>query len=122
MRDFSVKTLCQEISLFSSTSVLWEKTSNLGTLRLSVPETCLYVDNTYLIGVIRLMALIDIADYSNFRCSRLVICVQRTINAFEMDGLIRDLGWVGFELTTLAAWTGSLQITSPRWLMLEIGM
>lgn len=67
-----------------------------------------------------LMALIDCANYSAFRCSRLVICVQRTINASELDGLIRDLAWVGFGLTTLAAWTGGLQITSSRWLLLEM--
>lgn len=66
------------------------------------------------------MALIDFADHSGIRCSRLVICVQRTITASDLDVLVRDLGWVGFELTTLAAWNGNLQMTSSRWLMLEM--
>ena len=37
----------------------------------------------------------------------------------NMKGLVRDLGWVGFELTTLAPWTGE-DVTSEEWLMLAM--
>jgi len=48
-----------------------------------------------------LMALIELATEC-FSCDRLVICVER--NAEGLQGLVRDLGWVGFELITLAHW------------------
>jgi len=48
-----------------------------------------------------LMALIELATEC-FACDRLVICLER--NAQGLRGLMRDLGWVGFELVTLAHW------------------
>ncbi|KAF8254014.1 hypothetical protein K440DRAFT_152143 [Wilcoxina mikolae CBS 423.85] len=48
-----------------------------------------------------LMALIELATEC-FACDRLVICLER--NAEGLHGLVRDLGWVGFELVTLAHW------------------
>jgi len=55
-----------------------------------------------------LMALIELATEC-FACDRLVICLQR--NAEGLRGLVRDLGWVGFELITLAHW---VQTEIPR--------
>lgn len=51
-----------------------------------------------------LMALIELASEC-FSCDRLVICLER--NAPGLHGLVRDLGWVGFELITLAHWVQS---------------
>jgi len=48
-----------------------------------------------------LMALIELATEC-FNCDWLVICLER--NAAGLQGLVRDLGWVGFELVTLAHW------------------
>ncbi|KAI5821449.1 ornithine decarboxylase antizyme-domain-containing protein [Pyronema omphalodes] len=48
-----------------------------------------------------LMALIELATEC-FSCDRLVICLER--NAEGLNGLMCDLGWVGFELATLAHW------------------
>lgn len=69
-----------------------------------------------------LMALIELASEC-FACDRLVICLERNapglrkISSFPsffdmvpnllIDGLVRDLGWVGFELITLSHWVQS---------------
>jgi hypothetical protein len=70
------------------------------------------------------MALIELASEC-FSCDRLVICLERNApglrkfamlgtislvpiaNTFLTDGLVRDLGWVGFELITLSHWVQS---------------
>ena len=66
----------------------------------------------------RLMALIELANHPALACSELVVCLDRSINSTDMNGLIRDLGWVGFELTTLAPWNDGVEDTSNEWLML----
>jgi oligosaccharide translocation protein RFT1 len=48
-----------------------------------------------------LVALIELAT-DCYNCDRLVICLDRNTSA--LHNLIRDLGWVGFELVTLAHW------------------
>jgi len=48
-----------------------------------------------------LIALIELASEC-FSCDRLVICLDR--KADGLHSLIRDLGWVGFELITLSHW------------------
>ncbi|TGZ77863.1 hypothetical protein EX30DRAFT_374346, partial [Ascodesmis nigricans] len=48
-----------------------------------------------------LMALIELASEC-FECDRLVICLERAGEGLQ--GLVRDLGWVGFELITLSHW------------------
>jgi predicted transcriptional regulator len=77
-----------------------------------------------------LVALIELAT-DCYNCDRLVICLDRNTNA--LPHLIRDLGWVGFELITLSHWindgrnprTGkegstSISDTSETWLF--VGM
>lgn len=66
------------------------------------------------------MALIELATEC-FACDRLVICLERNAQGLRglpltpdcildagltllQGGLVRDLGWVGFELVTLAHW------------------
>ena len=66
------------------------------------------------------MALLELATQPALVCSKLIICLDRTISTFEMTKLLRDLGWVGFELTTLAPWNGGVDETSKEWLMLEM--
>jgi len=48
-----------------------------------------------------LIALIELATEC-FNCDRLVICLDRKTDGLR--NLIRDFGWVGFELITLAHW------------------
>ena len=70
----------------------------------------------------RLMALIEFANSAGFGCSQLVVCLSRLADAAELNGLMRDLRWVGFELVTLAAWTERPDMTSEEWLFLEMAV
>ena len=65
------------------------------------------------------MALIELASSSTLQCDQLVVCLDRSMDPANMSALVRDLGWVGFELTTLAPWTGA-DVTSKKWLMLAM--
>ena len=67
------------------------------------------------------MALIELTDSPASRYTQLVICVERSMeNSGDCSVLLRDLRWVGFELTTLARWAGSYCETSTRWLMMAM--
>lgn len=65
-----------------------------------------------------LMALIELAGTPYFDCSTLVVCLDRTSGSGELKNLIRDLGWVGFEMTTLDRWSNQRDVTSEQWLFL----
>ncbi|MCJ1399385.1 hypothetical protein MMC11_002587 [Xylographa trunciseda] len=67
-----------------------------------------------------LMALIELANHPVLACSELVICLDRLISETDSKGLIRDLGWVGFELATLAPWNDGVNDTSNEWVMLSM--
>jgi hypothetical protein len=64
------------------------------------------------------MALLELCSLSDFDCTRLVVCLDRHSDPENMKGLMRDLGWVGFEPLTLAEWTNSANIVSDRWVFL----
>lgn len=70
----------------------------------------------------RLMALLELAGTPEFSCENLVACLDRETDTKEdHDDLVRDLGWVGFEPTTLEPWSpGAVDITSDRWLFLSM--
>lgn len=63
------------------------------------------------------MAMIELAD-SVFAVSQVVICLDRSVPAAEQKSFMKSLRWVGFELVTLDAWAGSLDVTSDKWLYL----
>ncbi|KAI9668383.1 MAG: hypothetical protein M1831_001137 [Alyxoria varia] len=77
-----------------------------------------------------LMALIELASTPPLSCTSLIIAIDKTLNNQQFptktSTLVRDLGWVGFEATTLEAWGPSaeekwgelLPTTSERWLLL----
>jgi len=65
-----------------------------------------------------LMSLLELAGNQDFGCSGLVICIDRLGNQEDVADLTRDLGWVGFELVTLDAWSAGTACTSNRWLFL----
>ncbi|GAM85658.1 hypothetical protein ANO11243_036650 [Dothideomycetidae sp. 11243] len=69
-----------------------------------------------------LMALLELASAPEFDCPKLVACVDRNVDDIgQFDDLVRDLGWVGFEPTTLEPWNpGAVDVTSQRWLMLDM--
>lgn len=68
-----------------------------------------------------LVALIELTE-APLGCSQLVICVDRAIEADEIQTLTKGLQWAGFELATLDHWAGSLDVTSEQWLfmMMEV--
>ncbi|KAK8045103.1 hypothetical protein PG993_005127 [Apiospora rasikravindrae] len=63
-----------------------------------------------------LIGLIELAD--PLECSRVVICMERSIPEDDAKALMRSLQWVGFELTTLDHWSGGLDTTSNKWLFM----
>jgi len=64
-----------------------------------------------------LMALIELAE-TTFGCPQVVICLDRSMEEDEARNLMKSLRWVGFELATLDAWAGELDVTSKKWLFL----
>lgn len=68
-----------------------------------------------------LIALFELASTTNFDCSQIVLCVPRSQDRCELE-CARNLGWCGFNLTTLEPWIppGSYRCTtSKRWLFLS---
>ncbi|KAF2878039.1 ornithine decarboxylase antizyme-domain-containing protein [Massariosphaeria phaeospora] len=64
-----------------------------------------------------LMALLELCEVSYFSCDRLVVCIDRRT---ESEALIKDLGWIGFQLATLNNFTRDGEITSEKWLFMEM--
>lgn len=67
-----------------------------------------------------LLSLFELADMEAFNCTRIVTCVPRSADPVEL-GIVRNLGWCGFSLTTLEPWMplgGGQASTSSRWLFL----
>lgn len=69
-----------------------------------------------------LMALIELATTPALPpCHQMVVCFDREEEETPVTkALLRDLGWVGFELTTLSDWADGLELTSHKWLF--VGM
>ncbi|KAL2382633.1 hypothetical protein RJZ90_003138 [Blastomyces dermatitidis] len=70
-----------------------------------------------------LMALFEIASISELGCSEMVACVDRSMGATELDAVIRNLGWVGFELSSLRDWvppSAKGPFISNRWLFMTV--
>ena len=68
----------------------------------------------------RLIALIDLASAPFFECSRVVLCLDRGMDPVQTKHLIRDLGWVGFAISSLRPWAKAKDELSPRWLFLSM--
>lgn len=66
------------------------------------------------------MALLELASSEQFGCSWAAVCLDRKMEPADAHLLIRDLGWVGFEITTLAPWFKGVESTSDEWLFLVI--
>ncbi|KAJ9357250.1 hypothetical protein DTO280E4_5653 [Paecilomyces variotii] len=67
-----------------------------------------------------LMALFELASMPGFDCSQIVACVSRSVVTAEFD-TVRDLGWCGFNLTTLEqtlALDSAEPSVSSRWIFL----
>ncbi|KAF2124160.1 hypothetical protein P153DRAFT_371041 [Dothidotthia symphoricarpi CBS 119687] len=66
-----------------------------------------------------LMALLELCALPYFSCDRLVVCIDRAADQLARDNLAKDLGWIGFGLTTLKEFTRGEE-TSEEWLFMEM--
>lgn len=67
-----------------------------------------------------LMALLELCDVDYFSCSRLALCIDRQVETSTMDSLVKDLGWIGFKLSTLSDFTQQSNIVSDRWVFMTM--
>lgn len=66
-----------------------------------------------------LVAMIELAE-TPLGCSRMVVCIDRSIEAEDMQSLTKGLQWAGFELETLDHWAGVRDVTSEKWLFMGV--
>lgn len=64
------------------------------------------------------MALLELASSEQFQCAQLIACVDRTAEEEDVKDTTRDLGWVGFELMMLDAWSTDTDCISDRWIFM----
>lgn len=62
----------------------------------------------------------ELASSDALDCNQLIVCVDRTAGREDAQDLTKDLGWVGFELTMLDAWSDTDACTSDRWTFLSM--
>ncbi|KAF2730126.1 hypothetical protein EJ04DRAFT_515448 [Polyplosphaeria fusca] len=67
-----------------------------------------------------LMALLELCDDPYFTCSRLIVCLDRQAHPRASEALIKDLGWIGFQLSTLDDFTSGEEICSDEWLFMDM--
>ncbi|KAL1584421.1 hypothetical protein WHR41_06343 [Cladosporium halotolerans] len=65
-----------------------------------------------------LTSLLELAGTDGIDCDQLIVCLDR--KAEGCKDLAKDLGWVGFEIAMLDAWTGRECSLSDRWLFLAM--
>ncbi|KUL88920.1 hypothetical protein ZTR_03606 [Talaromyces verruculosus] len=67
-----------------------------------------------------LLSLFELAEVEAFECSQIIACVPRSDDPLG-SGIVRNLGWCGFSLTSLDSWmppgSGGIAL-SDRWLFL----
>lgn len=68
----------------------------------------------------RLMALLELCEVDYFSCSRLVLCIDRHSDQVARNNLTKDLGWIGFGLTTLDDFSQGEKLTSDKWLFMDM--
>jgi hypothetical protein len=66
------------------------------------------------------MALLELSEQTYFSCDRLVLCIDRHADQLARDTLTKDLGWIGFGLTTLDDFSEGTELTSEKWLFMDM--
>lgn len=67
-----------------------------------------------------LLSLFELAEVEAFECSQIIACVPRSDDPLG-SGIVRNLGWCGFSLTSLDSWMppgSGAPALSDRWLFL----
>lgn len=67
-----------------------------------------------------LMALLELCEVDHFSCDRLVVCIDRHTDQLARDTLTKDLGWIGFSLTTLDEFARGDELLSDKWLFMDM--
>ncbi|KAF1919265.1 ornithine decarboxylase antizyme-domain-containing protein [Ampelomyces quisqualis] len=67
-----------------------------------------------------LMALLELCEVDHFSCDRLVVCIDRHAEQLARDTLVKDLGWIGFSLATLDDFSDGAELTSAKWLFMDM--
>ncbi|KAL5371032.1 hypothetical protein PMIN02_012942 [Paraphaeosphaeria minitans] len=67
-----------------------------------------------------LMALLELCAAEYLACTRLVVCVDRHTQQQPLEVLSKDLGWIGFQLTTLREFAEEGDVISNEWLFMEM--
>ncbi|KAH8726390.1 ornithine decarboxylase antizyme-domain-containing protein [Phaeosphaeriaceae sp. PMI808] len=81
-----------------------------------------FFDDSVVAGDLKagLMALLELCEVDSFSCDRLVVCMDRHADRIARDTLVKDLGWIGFSLTTLEEFTDTGDLTSDEWLFMDM--
>lgn len=66
------------------------------------------------------MALLELCEVDYFSCDRLVVCIDRHADQLARDTLTKDLGWIGFSLTTLNEFSNGEELISDKWLFMDM--
>lgn len=67
-----------------------------------------------------LMALLELCEVDYFSCDRLVLCIDRHADQSARNNLTKDLGWIGFGLTTLDNFSCGEELVSDKWLFMDM--
>jgi hypothetical protein len=81
-----------------------------------------FFDQSVVVGDLKagLMALLELCEVDYFACDRLVVCIDRHAEVTGRDTLVKDLGWIGFSLTTLDDFSETGELTSEKWLFMDM--
>jgi hypothetical protein len=81
-----------------------------------------FFDQSVVVGDLKagLMALLELCEVPYFSCDRLVVCIDRHAESIARDTLVKDLGWIGFSLTTLDDFSDGAELTSDKWLFMDM--
>jgi hypothetical protein len=107
----------------SSKTVCLATISKLGKYSSS-HESCSGISTasglTSILSFSRLIALFELASMPMFECSQIVACIPRSQEVTDSE-IVRNLGWCGFNLTTLKPWISEQCVEhclSTKWLFL----
>jgi hypothetical protein len=66
------------------------------------------------------MALLELCEVNSLSCDRLIVCIDRQADTTTRDTVVKDLGWIGFGLTTLDDFSDAGELTSDKWLFMDM--
>ncbi|KAH9875513.1 hypothetical protein J1614_004249 [Plenodomus biglobosus] len=81
-----------------------------------------FFDQSVIVGDLKagLMALLELCEVDHFSCDRLVVCIDRHAETTARNTLTKDLGWIGFSLTTLDEFADGDELLSDKWLFMDM--